>query len=86
MGEVARLVLCPYKLGGKKIEGWVDLQVVVAADGRVTEALVVGAQPSRIFDVEARRAAMRWRYSPKRVNDQPVSSVLRQRIKFSLTS
>ena len=83
--STARAVF-PAQARRQKIEGWVDLQVVVAADGRVTEALVVGAQPSRIFDVEARRAVMRWRYSPKRVNDQPVSSVLRQRIKFSLTS
>ncbi len=70
----------------QKIEGWVDLQVAIDANGRVTEALVLSAQPARIFDVEARRAVLRWRYSPRRVNDQPVSSVLRQRIKFSLTS
>ncbi len=83
--STARAVF-PAQARRQKIEGWVDLQVVVDASGRVTEALVLGAQPSRIFDVEARRAVMRWRYSPKLVNDQPVSSVLRQRIKFSLTS
>ena len=83
--STARAVF-PAQARRQKIEGWVDLQVVVDASGRVTEALVLGAQPSRIFDVEARRAVLRWRYSPKRVNDQPVSSVLRQRIKFSLTS
>ena len=81
--NTARAVF-PAQARRQKIEGWVDLQVVVDASGRVTEASVIGAQPARIFDVEARRAVMRWRYSPKRVNDQPVSSVLRQRIKFSL--
>ena len=81
--STARAVF-PAQARRQKIEGWVDLQVVVDASGRVTEASVIGAQPARIFDVEARRAVMRWRYSPKRVNDQPVSSVLRQRIKFSL--
>jgi len=81
--STARAVF-PAQARRQKIEGWVDLQVAVDASGRVTEALVVGAQPTRIFDVEARRAVMRWRYSPKLVNDQPVSSVLRQRIKFSL--
>ena len=81
--STARVVF-PAQARRQKIEGWVDLQVVVDASGRVTEASVIGAQPARIFDVEARRAVMRWRYSPKRVNDQPVSSVLRQRIKFSL--
>ena len=60
--STARAVF-PAQARRQKIEGWVDLQVVVAADGRVTEALVVGAQPSRIFDVEARRAVMRWRPS-----------------------
>ncbi len=83
--STARAVF-PAQARRQKIEGWVDLQVAVDASGRVTEAVVLSAQPSRIFDVEARRAAMRWRYSPKRINDQPVSSVLRQRIKFSLTS
>ena len=81
--STARAVF-PAQARRQKIEGWVDLQVAVDADGRVTEASVVSAQPSRIFDIEARRAVMRWRYSPKRVNDQPVSSVQRQRIKFSL--
>ena len=81
--STARAVF-PAQARRQKIEGWVDLQVAVDASGRVTEAVVLSAQPSRIFDVEARRAVMRWRYSPKRVNDQPVSSVLRQRIKFSL--
>ena len=81
--STARAVF-PAQARRQKIEGWVDLQVVIDASGRVTEASVIGAQPARIFDVEARRAVMRWRYSPKRVNDQPVSSVLRQRIKFSL--
>ena len=81
--NTARAVF-PAQARRQKIEGWVDLQVVIDASGRVTEASVIGAQPARIFDVEARRAVMRWRYSPKRVNDQPVSSVLRQRIKFSL--
>ncbi len=81
--STARAVF-PAQARRQKIEGWVDLQVAVDAEGRVTEAVVLSAQPSRIFDVEARRAVMRWRYSPKRVNDQPVSSVLRQRIKFSL--
>ena len=81
--STARLVF-PAQARRQKIEGWVDLQVAVDAEGRVTEASVVSAQPARVFDVEARRAVMRWRYSPKRVNDQPVSSVLRQRIKFSL--
>lgn len=81
--STARAVF-PTQARRQKIEGWVDLQVAVDASGRVTGAVVLSAQPSRIFDVEARRAVMRWRYSPKRVNDQPVSSVLRQRIKFSL--
>jgi periplasmic protein TonB len=70
----------------QKIEGWVDLEVSVDASGRVTETSVVDAQPKKIFDIEARRAVMRWRFTPKIVDDQPVASVLRQRIKFSLNS
>jgi periplasmic protein TonB len=70
----------------QKIEGWVDLEVSVDANGRVTETSVVDAQPKKIFDIEARRAVMRWRFTPKIVDDQPVASVLRQRIKFSLNS
>ncbi len=76
----------PKQARRQKIEGWVDLEVRVDANGRVTAASVIGAQPQKIFDIEARRAVMRWRFSPKLVDDQPVPSVLRQRIKFSLNS
>ena len=47
-----------------RVEGWVDIEFVVAPDGRVQEARVVDAEPRRVFDKSALRAAHRWQFEP----------------------
>ncbi len=54
------------------IEGWVQLQFTIDASGKVRDVEVVDAQPKRIFDREARRAMLRWKYKPTLVNGKPV--------------
>lgn len=68
----------------QKIEGWVEFKLTLDREGRVTDAQIVGAEPNRLFDVEARRAVMRWRFQPKRVDNVAVEAVVRQRLSFKL--
>lgn len=46
------------------IEGWVDVQFMVRADGTVGEASVVGAQPTGVFEQSALDAVRHWLYQP----------------------
>jgi periplasmic protein TonB len=68
----------------QKVQGWVELELNLDDAGRVLKAVVISAQPAKIFDLAARRAALRWRFSPKRINDTPTASTVRRRVNFNL--
>ncbi|RUO49598.1 energy transducer TonB [Pseudidiomarina donghaiensis] len=67
------------------IEGWVMLRFTIDETGGVTDVEVIDANPRRMFDQEARRALLRWKYKPKVVDGkaqrQPGQTV---RLEFSL--
>lgn len=65
-------------------EGWVELQFTVAADGSVTHAEVVDAQPKNVFDRAAVTAVERWTFSPGTRDGRPVAMRIRQRLEFHL--
>ena len=46
------------------VEGSVEVQFTVLADGSVTDVSVVRSEPSSIFDREAISAMQRWRFKP----------------------
>jgi periplasmic protein TonB len=73
----------PAQARQRNLKGWVDLALSVDAEGRVVDVTVIDAQPAKVFNAEARRAALRWRFSPKRIDNKPVPSSVRQRINFS---
>lgn len=66
------------------IEGWVEVEFTVLADGSVTDARVVESEPRRVFDRSALRAILRWKFKPRIVDGQPVSRRATQRIDFEL--
>ncbi len=68
----------------KGIEGWVDVQFLVNADGTVSEAAIVGAQPVGIFEQSALEAVRRWRYQPVTHDGAPVSQRVRVRVRFAV--
>jgi protein TonB len=55
----------PPRALNRGIEGWVQVQFTITATGAVTDAVVVAADPPRIFDEAALRSIARWRYNPK---------------------
>lgn len=68
----------------RRIEGWVELEYVVDADGRVVDVRVLDSYPTRIFDASAERALRRWRFEPASRAGVPAPAVGRTRIDFTL--
>ncbi|WP_417665482.1 energy transducer TonB [Pseudidiomarina sp.] len=54
------------------IQGWVQLRFTIDEAGGVTDVEVIDSEPRRVFDQEARRALLRWKYKPKVVDGKPV--------------
>jgi TonB family protein len=68
----------------REIEGWVDLRVTVNIDGEVSDIEIVAAEPRRVFERAAIRAANRWEFVPPRDSgiEEPQQGVFR--ITFAL--
>ncbi|HET8815905.1 MAG TPA: energy transducer TonB [Pseudidiomarina sp.] len=54
------------------ISGWVLLRFTIDETGGVTDVEVLDSNPRRVFDQEARRALLRWKYKPKVVDGKAV--------------
>jgi TonB family protein len=55
-------------------EGWVRLQFTVTERGQVRDIVIVGAEPSDVFEGAAAEALQRWRFRPPVAPDgQPVA-------------
>lgn len=69
-----------------RINGFVQLEVLVNADGSVRSAKVLGSNPKGLFEAAAVAAVMRWKFKPKVVNGQPVPQRGSQKIEFNINS
>lgn len=65
-------------------QGWVDVRFLVEADGSVSHAGVVDADPRNVFDRAALTAVERWQFVPGTRDGAPVPMEVRQRIEFRL--
>lgn len=66
------------------IEGQVTLAFTITAEGRVENLRVTDASPAGVFEREARRAASRWRFAPRRENGRPVAREATKTLHFRL--
>ncbi len=66
------------------IEGWVKLEFTITASGSVQDARVIEANPARIFNREAIRAILKWKFKPRVVDGVAVDRRATQVIDFSL--
>ena len=66
------------------IEGYVKVMLTILPDGSVGDAQVIEADPPRIFNREAIRAVLRWKFKPRIVDGQAVSRQAEQTIAFDL--
>jgi TonB family protein len=75
----------PPEAARRRIEGSVEVSFTVSPDGKVSDILIVNAEPSDIFDRAAVDAVRRWRYDPKKVGGVPIEAHLQARVQFKLS-
>lgn len=66
----------------KKIEGTVDLEIVIDASGRVSNARVTRSIP--LLDEAAVTCVKQWRFSPAIKNGRPVATIARAPVTFRI--
>jgi len=66
------------------IEGWVKVEFTITASGTVKDVRVVDADPAQVFNREAVRAILKWKFKPRVVNGVAVERRATQIIDFSL--
>lgn len=76
----------PREAARARITGWVQLEVLVNADGSVRSAKVIEAKPKGLFEAAAVAAVLRWKFKPKVVDGQPVQQRGLQKIDFNINS
>ena len=54
----------PTRAVDMNLEGWVDLLVTVSSSGKVERVEVIAADPRRVFERAAIRAARKWEFEP----------------------
>ncbi len=64
------------------IDGTVILQATIGLDGRVEDVQVLRSVP--LLDEAALTAVRQWRYTPTRLNGQPVAVVMTVTVSFRL--
>jgi protein TonB len=69
-------------IGG--IEGWVKVEFTITAVGTVKDPRVVDSKPARIFNREAVRAILKWKFKPRVLDGVAVERRATQIIDFSL--
>ena len=74
----------PYDALRNNIEGEVELEFTVLADGSVADVVVIRANPRGVFEQSAVRAVSRWQFMPKRENGVGVPVRVRQVVEFEL--
>ena len=64
------------------IQGIVILEIVIDAEGRVTDGKVLRSIPA--LDAAALAAVRQWRFEPTLLNGQPVAIIMSVTVNFSL--
>ncbi|MEN1728850.1 MAG: TonB family protein [Pseudomonadota bacterium] len=82
--ENPRPPIYPPTAAQQGIEGWVRVEVVVDARGRVRSTRVLESQPRGVFDSAALAAISGWSWRPKIVDGRAVEQTLVQEMTFSL--
>lgn len=74
----------PAEAARRGTEGYVEVEIVIGADGKVSAVNVIKAEPARVFEREALSAVRRWTFNPATDGDNPVESRVRRKIEFKL--
>ena len=63
-------------------DGWVEVEFTILPDGSVEDPVVTDSEPPRLFDRNALRAILRWKFKPRIIEGEAVSRRAAQRIDF----
>ena len=74
---------CPREANREGIQGFVDVEILIAADGNVRDVNVIESVPRRMFDRDVIRAVMKWKFKPRIVDGVPVERLGRQMLEFN---
>jgi protein TonB len=66
------------------IEGWVKVEFTITEVGTVKDPRVIDAYPPRVFNREAIRAILKWKFKPRVVEGVAIERQATQVIDFSL--
>jgi len=87
-GEVIPVVVIrpmyPREAALSGTEGWVKVEFTITETGTVKDAQVIEADPPRVFNREAIRAILKWKFKPRVVAGVAVERRATQVIDFSL--
>lgn len=75
----------PAAARARGLEGSVEIEFTVAADGTTRDPLIRAANPKGVFEATVLRAVRTWRYRPRIVAGQPVDQRVVARLRFELT-
>ncbi|MBL4659439.1 MAG: energy transducer TonB [Alcanivoracaceae bacterium] len=70
----------PRKAAIAKIEGWVEMSFTITETGTVINPKVIASKPIRIFDREALRAILKYKFKPKIENGVAMTQVATQKL------
>lgn len=66
------------------INGWVEVEFTIEADGSVSNAKVLDARPRRMFERNAVRAIYKWKFKPRVIDGKPVARQATTRLEFNV--
>ncbi|HEX6999731.1 MAG TPA: TonB family protein [Gammaproteobacteria bacterium] len=74
----------PERAAARGLEGWVDIEFTVAADGTTKDVTVTDASHETFFRREAAEAVERWQFEPRVFMDRVIEQRAFTRIRFVL--
>lgn len=74
----------PAQARSRKIEGFVELEFLVTTNGSAEEIRVVRSEPEGLFDRNAVRALMRWKFKPAERDGKREATRTRTTLNFEL--
>lgn len=87
-GDIVPMVIIrpmyPREAALSGIEGWVKVQFIITETGTVKKPEVIDADPPGIFNREALRAILKWKFKPRVVDGVAVERLATQVIEFNL--
>lgn len=75
----------PARAASRGVEGWVEVQFTVLADGTTQDARVVASSPEGYFEESVLDAVAEWRYEPRVVGGRAVDQRVEARLRFQLS-